>query len=106
SKGFTGTLAKVGQFPPLFGERSRLGAHGNLIITTGLILIFANFFDLTSIASVGSAVSLSVFVLVGLAGYRLRREIRGNAALLATAVAAAALVLLFFAIDTLRNDPG
>jgi peptidoglycan/LPS O-acetylase OafA/YrhL len=49
---------------------------------------------------------LSVFVLVGLAGYRLRREIRGNAALLATAVAAAALVLLFFAIDTLRNDPG
>jgi amino acid transporter len=106
SKGFTGTLAKVGQFPPLFGERSRLGAHGNLIITTGLILVFANFFDLSSIASVGSAVSLSVFVLVGLAGYRLRREIRGNTGLLAAAVAASALVLLFFAIDTLRNDPG
>jgi amino acid transporter len=106
SKGFTGTLARVGQFPPLFGERSRLGAHGNLIITTGLILIFANFFDLSSIASVGSAVSLSVFVLVGLAGYRLRREIRGNAGLLAAAVGASALVLLFFAIDTLRNDPG
>ena len=31
SKGFTGALAKAGQFPPLFGERSRLGAHGNLI---------------------------------------------------------------------------
>jgi hypothetical protein len=43
---------------------------------------------------------------VGLAGYRLRREIRGNAGLLAAAVAASALVLLFFAIDTLRNDPG
>ena len=106
SKGFTGTLARVGQFPPQFGERSRLGAHGNLIITTGLILIFVNLFDLSSIASVGSAVSLSVFVLVGLAGYRLRREIHANTGLLAAAVVASALVLLFFAIDTLRNDPG
>ena len=106
SKGFTGALAKAGQFPPLFGERSRLGAHGNLIITTGLILIFVNLFDLSSIASVGSAVSLSVFVLVGLAGYRLRREIHANTGLLAAAVAASALVLLFFVIDTLRNDLG
>ena len=106
SKGFTGTLARVGQFPPLFGEQSRLGARGNLIITTGLILIFVNLFDLSSIASVGSAVSLAVFVLLGLAGYRLRREIHANSGLLAAAVAASALVLLFFAIDTLRNDPG
>ena len=106
SKGFTGALAKAGQFPPLFGERSRFGAHGNLIITTGLILIFVNLFDLSSIASVGSAVSLSVFVLVGLAGYRLRREIHANTGLLAAAVAASALVLLFFVIDTLRNDLG
>ena len=106
SKGFTGALAKAGQFPPLFGERSQLGAHGNLIITTGLILIFVNLFDLSSIASVGSAVSLSVFVLVGLAGYRLRREIHANTGLLAAAVASSALVLLFFVIDTLRNDLG
>ena len=106
SKGFTVTLAKAGQFPPLFGERSRLGAHGNLIITTGLILIFVNLFDLSSIASVGSAVSLSVFVLVGLAGYRLRREIHANTGLLAAAVVSSALVLLFFLIDTLRNDLG
>jgi hypothetical protein len=38
--------------------------------------------------------------------WRLRHEIRGNTALLAAAVAASALVLLFFAIDTLRNDAG
>ena len=71
----------------------------------GLILIFVNLFDLNSIASVGIAVSLSVFVLVGL-DYRLRREIRANTGLLAAAVAASALVLRFPAIDTLRNDPG
>jgi len=105
SKGFTGTLAQVGQFPPLFGERSRLGRHGGLVITVALILLFVNVFDLSAIASVGSAVSLSVFVLVGVAGYRLRDQIKGKAAVLALAVAAAGFVLLFFVVNTLRNDP-
>jgi hypothetical protein len=41
SKGFTGTLAEVVQFPPLFGERSRLGRHGGLVITVALILLFS-----------------------------------------------------------------
>jgi len=105
SQGFTGTLAHVGQFPPLFGERSRLGRHGGLVTTVALILLFVNVFDLSAIASVGSAVSLSVFVLVGVAGYRLRDKIKGKAAVLALAVAAAGFVLLFFVINTLRNDP-
>ncbi len=39
------------------------------MITVALILLFVNLFNLSSIASVGSAVSLSVFVLVGIAGY-------------------------------------
>jgi amino acid transporter len=105
SKGFTGTLADVGQFPPVFGPRSRLGRHGGLAITVALILLFVNLFDLSAIASVGSAVSLSVFVLVGIAGYRLRKEINGRPAILALAVAAAGLVLAFFVLDTLQHDP-
>jgi L-asparagine transporter-like permease len=105
SKGFTGTLARVGQFPPLFGQQSRLGRHGGLVITVALILLFVNLFNLSAIASVGSAVSLSVFVLVGIAGYRLRDQIKGRRGVLALAVAAAGFVLLFFVIDTLRNDP-
>ena len=106
SKGFTGTLAQVGQFPPLFGERSRLGKHGGLAVTVALILVFVNLFDLSSIASVGSAVSLSVFVLVGVTAFRLEHEIGARTAIVALAVAASALVLGFFAVDTLRNDPG
>ena len=106
SKGFTGTLAQVGQFPPVFGQQSRLGRHGGFLITVVLILLFSNLFDLSSIASVGSAVSLSVFVLVGIAGYRLRDEIKGKPGILALTVAAAGLVLAFFVVDTLRNDPG
>jgi hypothetical protein len=75
------------------------------VITVALILLFVNLFNLSAIASVGSAVSLSVFVLVGIAGYRLRDEIKGKPAVLVLAVAAAGFVLLFFIINTLRNDP-
>jgi amino acid transporter len=105
SNGFTGALAEVGQFPPVFGARSLLGRHGGLLITIVLTLILVNFFNLSTIASVGSAVSLAVFVLVGVAGYRLRREIRAHSWPIVLAIVGAAGVLVFFAVDTLRNDP-
>src|SRR4030095_4246398 len=72
--GLTASLAKLEQFPPLFGPGSRLGRHGGLLVTGTLALLLANFLDLSAIASVGSACSLVVFLLVGLAGYRLRSE--------------------------------
>jgi amino acid transporter len=105
SNGFTAALAEVGQFPPLLGRRSRLGTHGGLLVTIVLTLILVNFFDLSTIASVGSAVSLSVFVLVGAAGYRLRGEIRAQAWPIVLAIAGSGAVLAFFAVDTLRHDP-
>ena len=55
--------------------------------------------------SVGSACSLVVFLLVGVAGYRLRSETGGSAAIVLLGMAATAIVLGFFAVDTLRNDP-
>ena len=58
-------LAEVGQFPPLFGRRTRRGAHVGLLITAALVLVVANLVDLSAIASVGSAIALVVFVLVG-----------------------------------------
>ena len=45
-----------------------------LLITAAAVLIVANLVDLSAIASVGSAIALAVFVLVGLAGYRCRAE--------------------------------
>ncbi len=79
SNGFTGALAEHRQFPPIFATRSRLGTHGGLIITVVLTLVLGSFFNLSTIASVGSAVSLTVFVLVALAGLRLRHEIHAHA---------------------------
>jgi amino acid transporter len=99
------SLAEIGQFPPLLGPRSRLGKHGGLLVTGGLALVLANLVDLSAIASVGSACSLVVFLLVGLAGYRRRSETGASAALILGGVAATAVVLGFFAVDTLRNAP-
>jgi amino acid transporter len=68
SGGLTAMLAEVGQFPPFFGKGSRLGPKGGMLITAALVLVVANVVDLSAIASVGSACSLLIFLLVGLSG--------------------------------------
>jgi amino acid transporter len=103
--GLTKSLAQIGQFPPLLGGGSRLGRHGGLLVTGIAALLLANFVDLSAIASVGSACSLLVFLLVGLAGYRRRAETGASSVVILLGMAAIALVLGFFAVDTLRNAP-
>jgi amino acid transporter len=103
--GLTASLAEMRQFPPLLGRNSRLGKHGGLLVTGALALVLANFLDLSAIASVGSACSLVVFLLVGQAGYRLRSETGASSVVVLVGMAATLVVLGFFAVDTLRNSP-
>jgi amino acid transporter len=105
SDGLTATLAEVGQFPPLFGRGSRLGPHAGMLVTAAIVLVVSNLVDLSAIASVGSACSLMIFLLVGVAGHRLRSETGARDAVVLLGVAATAIVLVFFAVDTLRNAP-
>ena len=105
SAGLTTMLAAEGQFPTFFGRGSRLGAHAGMLITAGLVLVVSNVVDLSAIASVGSACSLMIFLLIGLAALRLRGEIGASAPIVLVALAATAVVLVFFAVDTLRNAP-
>ena len=105
SAGMTTQLAAARQFPPFFGAGSRLGEHSGLILTSMLVLVVANIVDLSAIASVGSACSLVIFLLVGIAGYRLRAETGARAIVVVAAIAVTATVLGFFVVDTLRNEP-
>ena len=105
SGNLTSMLAEEGLFPAFFGAGSRLGAKAGLLITAGLVLVIANLADLSAIASVGSAVALTIFLLVGAAGYRLRSETGSNAALVLTAMGLTAVVLAAFAVDTWRTAP-
>jgi amino acid transporter len=105
SSGLTRMLAGVGQFPTFFGEGSPLGPRAGLFITAAIVLVVSNLVDLSAIASVGSACSLVVFLLVAVAGYRLRAETGARGAIVLVGAAATAVVLVFFAIDTIRNAP-
>src|SRR5262245_44391740 len=102
-------LAKERLFPPRFGIGPRLGPRlgpkSGLLVTAALVLLVANLVDLSAIASVGSAVALMIFLLVGAAGYRRRAETGSNALVVLLAIAVTAIVLVFFAVDTLRNAP-
>ena len=105
AKGLADYLAELRQFPPLLGRRSSLGKNGGLLVTAAIVVVLANFVDLSAIASVGSACSLLVFLLLAVAGYRLRAETGATGAWVLLGFAVTALVLVFFSVDTLRNAP-
>jgi amino acid transporter len=106
SGNLTSQLAKAELFPKFFGERSRLGRHAGLLVTAAVVLVIANLVDLSAIASVGSAVSLMTFLIVGLAGWRLRAVTGSNPALILLALAMVGIVLGFFAVETFQTAPG
>jgi hypothetical protein len=72
---------------------------------TALAIILAVFFDLTAIASIGSAVALVVFTLVTLGHFRIRHETGARAWLLIVANLTTVVVLVAFALTTLVEEP-
>ena len=62
------SLSQLAQFPPVFGQPGRFRGTRGVTITVAGVLVLVNSFDLSAIASLGSAVSLIVFLVVGLAG--------------------------------------
>ena len=105
SSNLTQSLADEQLFPAWLGTKSGLGRHAGLLITAAAVLVVANTVDLSAIASIGSAVALMIFLLVGVAGWRCRKDTRSNPAIIVLALAVTATVLAFFALDTLENAP-
>jgi amino acid transporter len=103
--GSTAKLAETGQFPPVFGQRARVGGTRGLVISVGLVLLLANLVDLTAIASLGSVVALGIFLVTSLAALRLRHETNSSPVVIGVGIAATTLVLVIFAIQTLRDSP-
>jgi amino acid transporter len=101
----TVTLSELTQFPPIFGSPARFRGTRGVTITVAAVLVISNTVDLSAIASVGSAVSLMVFMVVGYAGLRLRSETGSKAWVIVLTMAATAFVLVMFGIDTARNSP-
>jgi amino acid transporter len=105
--GVTYTMAKEGQLPPLFALKRRRRPAGTqgLVISALLIILLAILFDVTAIASIGSAVALAIFALVTIAHLRMVDETKASRAILYLALIATSLAIFLFAWYTLITAP-
>ncbi len=99
-------MAAAGQFPPVMARRIGGRAPMGILVTVVIALVLAVFFDLNSIASLGSAVALVVFTVVTLGHLRIRRETGAQLWLLVLAELTTVVVLVAFAATTLVDEPG
>jgi amino acid transporter len=99
-------MASAGQFPPALGRRVGGRAAVGILVTAAIAVVLAIGFDLSAIASIGSAVALIVFALVTAGHFRVRHETGAKSWLLALAIGSAVLVLATFAVTTLVDEPG
>ncbi|MDR6907286.1 amino acid transporter [Agromyces sp. 3263] len=104
SIGMTRNLASIGQFPPAFG-RSLGRFPVGLLVMAAFAAVLVVGFDLTAIASIGSAVALIVFSTVTIGHFRLHRTTGANLIVLVIALVATLGTLIVFCTTTLVNEP-
>jgi amino acid transporter len=98
-------MASRSQFPPVLGRRFGGRAPVGLLVTAVVAIVLAAGFDLSSIASIGSAIALLVFTLVTAAHFRVRAETGASTLVLGVAITSTVVVLLTFAFTTLVDEP-
>ena len=90
-------IAKEGELPEILEKKIWNRPVEGLLITSAATLLTANFFDLSSISTMGSAGFLFIFLAVNAANFRLYKKTGGNrivsaAGVLACLCASAALI--------------
>jgi amino acid transporter len=103
--GLSENLAAKGQFPPILGRRIGERVSVSLLIASGAIILLVLAFDLSAIASIGSAVALMIFAFVTAAHFRVRKETGANLVMLVLALATTSITLLTFIFTTLIHEP-
>jgi hypothetical protein len=76
-----------------------------LFVVSVAIILMAAFFDLSAIASIGSAVALTIFGLVTLGHLRVYKETGARLSVLVAALVTTGIALLSFIFTTLINEP-
>jgi amino acid transporter len=103
--GLTEHLSGTGQFPPMMAERVGGLVNVGLLVTAVGVIVMVILFDLTAIASIGSAIALLIFTLISSGHLRIRAHTGANLPLLVTAVATTVIVLVVFVLTTLIQEP-
>jgi amino acid transporter len=99
-------MASIGQFPPSMGKRLADRAPVGLVLTAAIAIVLAAGFDLSSIASIGSAIALAIFMLVTAAHLRVRDETGARGWVLGIALATTGIALVTFVLTDLIHEPG
>jgi amino acid transporter len=103
--GLCAHLASTGQFPPVMGRMLAGRASIGLLVAAGAILLLVLVFDLSAIASIGSAVALMIFGLVTAGHLRVRSETNARLSILVLALATTGITLVTFIFTTLIQEP-
>ena len=90
--------------PPVMGGSIGGRASNGLLIASAAIIVMVIGFDLSAIASIGSAVALMIFALVTAAHLRVYRETGANPWILAWR-AVIGITLVTFLVTTLADEP-
>ena len=102
--GLLGSLAEQGVFPPFFGTKK--GRFPISLLLTGLLIIVLVWaFDLSAIASLGSAVALLIFLMISIGHFKIRKETGASAALLVIGMLTVVITLLGFFATTIQTSP-
>jgi predicted anti-sigma-YlaC factor YlaD len=75
-----------------------------MLVMVGLTILLAIGYDLSAIASIGSAVALMIFALVTIAHLRIRRETGARLVPLILGLLTSSVTLVVFATTTLAED--
>ena len=105
AEGLSAELASTGQFPAVMGRRTFAGASVGLLVLAVAIVVLVVGYDLSAIASIGSAVALAIFCLVTIGHLRIRGDTGARLSILILALATASIALLTFVFTTLIQEP-
>jgi amino acid transporter len=103
--GLSDHLVSTGQFPDLMARRLGGRAPFGLIILAVAIGITVVAFDLSAVASIGSAVALTIFALVTVGHLRITADTGARRSILILALATVTIALVTFAVTTLVQEP-
>jgi amino acid transporter len=103
--GLSDHLVSTGQFPTQMARRLGGRAPFGLIILAVAIGITVVAFDLSAVASIGSAVALTIFALVTIGHLRITPDTGARRSILVIALATVLIALATFTVTTLVQEP-
>jgi amino acid transporter len=103
--GLSEELARTGEFPNFMGGKVAGRCQTGLLIVSAVVLVMVVLFDLSAIASIGSAVALTIFAFITLAHLRIFHDTGAQPVVLLVALLVIVVTLVTFVFTTLIYEP-